>query len=115
MSIHRCQRHITPGGSDQKHARRLELFRLIFFVLFFGMAVGAAMGRWSVTFPTMASTTSSSRRCSLRSLREPQPCVAALLSFAWLPYYPVWAILFIAISIAVIWALTVHGRDIAVA
>ena len=38
--------------------------------------------------------------------------VAAVLSFAWLPYYPVWAILFIAISIAVIWALTVHGRDV---
>ena len=39
--------------------------------------------------------------------------VAAVLSFAWLPYYPVWAILFIAISVAVVWALTVHGRDIA--
>ena len=39
--------------------------------------------------------------------------VAGLLAFAWLPYYPIWAILFIAISVAVIWALTVHGRDIA--
>ena len=38
--------------------------------------------------------------------------VAGLLAFAWLPYYPIWAILFIAISVAVIWALTVHGRDI---
>ena len=38
--------------------------------------------------------------------------VAGLLAFAWLPYYPVWAIIFIAISVAVIWALTVHGRDI---
>lgn len=38
--------------------------------------------------------------------------LAGLLAFAWLPYYPVWAILFIAISVAVIWALTVHGRDI---
>jgi hypothetical protein len=39
--------------------------------------------------------------------------VAALVGFAWLPWYPVWAILFIAVSIFVIWALTVHGRDIA--
>ena len=39
--------------------------------------------------------------------------VAAVLSFAWLPYYPVWAILFIAISIGVIWALTTHGHDLA--
>jgi hypothetical protein len=37
----------------------------------------------------------------------------ALVAFAWLPWYPVWAIVFIAVSIFVIWALTVHGRDIA--
>jgi len=35
-----------------------------------------------------------------------------LASFAWLPYYPVWAILYIVASVAIIWALTVHGRDI---
>jgi hypothetical protein len=28
-------------------------------------------------------------------------------------FYPVWSIIMIAISIAVIWALTAHGRDIA--
>ena len=37
----------------------------------------------------------------------------ALVAFAWLPWYPVWAIVFIAVSIFIIWALTVHGRDIA--
>ena len=37
----------------------------------------------------------------------------ALVAFAWLPLYPVWAIVFIAVSIFVIWALTAHGRDIA--
>lgn len=35
-----------------------------------------------------------------------------LASFAWLPYYPVWAIVYIVASVAIIWALTVHGRDI---
>ena len=39
--------------------------------------------------------------------------VWALIAFVWLPWYPVWAILFIAISVFVIWALTVHGRDLA--
>ena len=37
----------------------------------------------------------------------------ALVAFAWLPWYPIWAILFIAVSVFVIWALTVHGHDIA--
>jgi hypothetical protein len=32
--------------------------------------------------------------------------------FAWLPYYPIWAIIVIAMDVFVIWALTVHGRDI---
>jgi hypothetical protein len=39
--------------------------------------------------------------------------VAALIAFAWLPWYPIWAIIFIAISVTVIWALTAHGREIA--
>ena len=41
--------------------------------------------------------------------------LAALAAFAWLPYYPIWAIIFIAVSVAVIWALTAHGEDITVA
>ncbi len=30
--------------------------------------------------------------------------------FFWLPWYPVWAIVVIALDITIIWALTVHGR-----
>jgi hypothetical protein len=37
----------------------------------------------------------------------------ALIAFAWLPWYPLWAIIFVAISVFIIWALTVHGSDIA--
>jgi len=37
---------------------------------------------------------------------------AALAGFAWLPWYPVWGIIFIAVSVAIIWALTAHGHDI---
>jgi hypothetical protein len=35
-----------------------------------------------------------------------------LVNFAFIPLYPVWAIVIIALNVAVIWALTAHGRDI---
>lgn len=38
--------------------------------------------------------------------------VSAILNFMWLPFYPVWAILIIALDAFIIWALTAHGRDI---
>jgi hypothetical protein len=38
--------------------------------------------------------------------------VWALIAFVWMPRYPVWAMAFLVVSIFVIWALTVHGRDI---
>jgi hypothetical protein len=38
--------------------------------------------------------------------------LAAIVNFAWLPYYPVWSIIVISVCVAVIWALTAHGRDI---
>jgi hypothetical protein len=37
--------------------------------------------------------------------------LSALVNFAWLPYYPVWSILIITLDVFIIWALTVHGRD----
>ena len=36
----------------------------------------------------------------------------ALFAFAWVPWYPVWAILQVTASVFVIWALTMHGTDI---
>ena len=38
--------------------------------------------------------------------------LSALASFAYIPYYPFWAMVILALAIAVIWALTAHGRDI---
>jgi len=38
--------------------------------------------------------------------------ISAITGFAWLPYYPIWGIVFIAIAVSVIWALTAHGRDV---
>ena len=38
--------------------------------------------------------------------------LSMIANFAWLPWYPIWSIIMIVVDIAVIWALTVHGRDI---
>jgi hypothetical protein len=39
---------------------------------------------------------------------------SAVAGFAWIPYYPVWGIVIVAMALSVIWALTVHGRDVTV-
>jgi hypothetical protein len=39
--------------------------------------------------------------------------ISAIASFASLPYAPVWSIILIVLDVAVIWALTMHGRDAA--
>ena len=36
-----------------------------------------------------------------------------LIGFAWLPWYPIWAIIILVVSFTVMWALMAHGRDIA--
>ena len=38
--------------------------------------------------------------------------VSAMVNFAFIPYYPFWSMLIIAVDVFVIWALTAHGRDI---
>jgi hypothetical protein len=38
--------------------------------------------------------------------------VSAVVNFAWLPWYPIWGVIMITVDVFVIWALTVHGRDI---
>ena len=37
---------------------------------------------------------------------------SVLVSFAFIPLYPVWSIVVISVDVTVIWALTAHGRDI---
>ena len=38
---------------------------------------------------------------------------SAIANFIWLPIQPVWSSIMIAVAVAVIWARTAHGRDIA--
>lgn len=39
--------------------------------------------------------------------------LSIVANFAWLPWYPWWSIVMIAAGAFVIWALTVHGSDVA--
>ena len=48
-----------------------------------------------------------------RSIGVVIAALSVIVNFAWLPYYPVWGLVIIALNIFVIWALTVHGRDVA--
>ena len=48
-----------------------------------------------------------------RSIGVLAAVISGVANFMWLPYYPVWSSLMIAVDVIVIWALTVHGRDIA--
>jgi hypothetical protein len=38
--------------------------------------------------------------------------ISLVINFLFIPIYPLWAIAIIVLNILVIWALTVHGRDI---
>ena len=38
--------------------------------------------------------------------------LSALSNFAFIPYYPFWALAIIALDVFIIWALAAHGRDI---
>ncbi|MEK8226717.1 hypothetical protein NKG05_12395 [Oerskovia sp. M15] len=38
--------------------------------------------------------------------------LSALANFTFIPYYPVWSLVVIALDVFVIWALAAHGRDI---
>lgn len=39
--------------------------------------------------------------------------ISLVANFAWLPYREFWGLVMIFLDIAIIWALTVHGRDLA--
>jgi hypothetical protein len=38
--------------------------------------------------------------------------LSAIANFLFIPYYPVWSLLIIAVDVFVIWALAVHGREV---
>jgi hypothetical protein len=38
--------------------------------------------------------------------------LSMIANFAFMPFYPVWSIVIIAVDVGIIWALTAHGRDV---
>lgn len=41
--------------------------------------------------------------------------ISAIANFGFIPYYPIWSLLIIAIDVVVIWALAAHGRQMSAA
>jgi len=37
--------------------------------------------------------------------------ISAIVTFGFLPYYPLWALIIIALDVAVVWAVAAYGRD----
>jgi hypothetical protein len=38
--------------------------------------------------------------------------VSILANFLWMPAYPIWSLIVITLDVLVIWALTLHGREV---
>src|SRR4029453_7221173 len=47
-----------------------------------------------------------------RTLATGLAVLSLVANFMAVPYFPVWSIVIIALDVSVIWAVTVHGRDI---
>jgi hypothetical protein len=37
--------------------------------------------------------------------------ISAIVTFGFVPYYPLWALIIIALDVAVVWAVAAYGRD----
>jgi hypothetical protein len=40
--------------------------------------------------------------------------LSSIVNFLFIPYYPFWSLLIIAMDVFVIWAIAAHGREVAV-
>jgi hypothetical protein len=40
--------------------------------------------------------------------------LSAIANFLFIPYYPIWSLLIIAVDVFVIWAIAAHGREVGV-
>jgi hypothetical protein len=52
-----------------------------------------------------------SRQTWARAVGIALAALSALANFLFIPYYPLWSLLIIALDVFVIWALAVHGRE----
>ena len=47
-----------------------------------------------------------------RSIAVVLAVFSMIVNFAFIPFYPLWSVVIIALDIGVIWAVTAHGRDV---
>jgi hypothetical protein len=67
------------------------------------LLIGAAA---ALTGVVISRGTASARRVGIGCAG-----LSALANFAFVPYYPVWSILVVALDVTIIWALLAHGRE----
>jgi len=74
-----------------------------------------AWGWWQILIGTvvlLAGIAVFSGNVLARTVGVIAAIVSALGAFVTMTFYPVWGICVVAIDVAIIWALTAHGRDI---
>ena len=97
----------------------VALFNDEFFVVTEGWVFEFDITTWGRIQPDLAAELLPTGIGIVSGTVAPRPlgvimaALAAIVNFAWQPYYPIWSIIVIAICVAIIWALTAHGRDIA--
>ena len=47
-----------------------------------------------------------------RAVAVAMALISATANFLWLPYYPVWSIIVIALNVTIIWAVIAHGGEL---
>jgi len=99
-AIFKGDTHIYAATADATYVLHLNTsgwgwIHLLVGLIVFGAGFGVFAGRvWARTVGVLAAIGS------------------AIVNFAFIPIYPVWAIVIITLDVLVIWALTAHGRDI---
>ena len=68
---------------------------VIFGTVLIGAAMSLTAGRWWGRFVAFVAA-----------------LLSAVASFAFIPYAPIWAIVMIAVDVAIIWAVAAHGREL---
>jgi hypothetical protein len=69
--------------------------------------------RWS-GHPPFAGWGLLSGRTWARMVAITLAVLSAIANFLFIPYYPFWSLLIIAVDVFVIWAIAAHGREVAV-
>ena len=81
----------------------------------FGFRLGFRLGRWvplRLSCRALLGVALFQGAVWARTVAVIVASVSIIANFLWMPYYPIWSLTIIAFDVFVIWAATMHGRDI---